>query len=141
LISAAADPSSEGQAIDAIAAYNPYDSLKTVCDDVLRVHAIAPGQWAARHLALPLASAQMGVDLSDFSPSLAARKVWPRPLLVIGNPLTSRLGGERSYELFRDAMQPKFGYFREDVDSDALLRDENAALTVRIFFDTERSIL
>lgn len=141
LITAAADPSPEGRAIDAIAAYNPYDSLKAVCDDVLRVHAIAPGRWAAAHLALPLASAQVGADLATFSPALAAQELWPRPLLVIGNPLTNRAGDERSYELFRDTMQPRFGYFRDDLDVPDLLRDENAALTVRIFFDTERPVL
>jgi pimeloyl-ACP methyl ester carboxylesterase len=141
LISAAADPSPEGQAIDAVAAYNPYDLLMEIADDVLRAHTIAPGRWAATHLALPLASAQLGVDLARFSPDQKVQKLWPRPLLVIGNPRTNRFGCERSYELFRDTLQPKFGYFREDADQDTLLRDEDAALTVRIFFDTERSIL
>jgi hypothetical protein len=61
--------------------------------------------------------------------------------MVLGNPKAQRLGCERSYELFRDAMQPKFGYFREDLDPEALLHDEDASLTVRVFFDGARSIL
>lgn len=141
LICAAADPSAEGQAIDAIAAYNPYDVLTEITSDVLRVHTIAPGRWAATHLALPLASAQLGINLARFSPAAEAQKLWPRPLLVIGNPRTRRFGAERSYELFRDTLQPRLGYFRDDEDQETLLRDEDAALTVRIFFDTERSIL
>ena len=141
LISAAADPGSDGQAIDAIAAYSPYDDLQTVIGDALQSRTIAPGRWTALHLMLPMASAQLGTNLSSFSPSHEVQALWPRPLLVLGNPKAQRIGRERSYELFRDAMQPKFGYFREDLDHDALLRDEDAALTVRIFFDGARSIL
>jgi hypothetical protein len=49
--------------------------------------------------------------------------------------------GEGSFELFRNAMQPKYGYWREGADRDTLLHDPAAALTVRIFFDGERSVL
>ena len=141
LICAAADPGPDGQAIDAVAAYNPYDRFAVIAENVLQAHTVAPGRWMVTHLALPLASVQIGVDLSTFSPARAAQAVWPRPLLVVGNPSARRFGCERSYELYRDAMQPKFGYFRDDEDPDALLHDPDAALTVRIFFDGERSIL
>jgi len=141
LIAAAADPGADGQSIDAIAAFNPYDNLSVILSDALQSRTIAPGRWTATHLVLAMASFQLGADLASFSPARQVQALWPRPLLVIGNPRAQRFGCERSYELFRDAMQPKFGYFRDDLDHDALLHDEDAALTVRIFFDGARSIL
>jgi pimeloyl-ACP methyl ester carboxylesterase len=141
LIEAAADPGPEGQAIDAIAAYNPYDAVADVVNEVARHHTIPVGQWALRHVIVPVASAQVGTDLARASTGLAVRSLWPRPLLVIGNPAGGFVGGADSFDLYQDALQPKYAYFRDDADANALLHDPTAALTVRIFFDEERSIL
>ena len=141
LIEAAADPSPEGQAIDAIAAYNPYDRLPDVVNEVAVRHTIPVAQWALRHVIVPVASAQVGADLGHVSPGRAVQALWPRPLLVIGNPTDGRVGGKDSFDLYQDALQPKYGYFRDDAKPAELLHDKTAALTVRVFFDGERSIL
>jgi hypothetical protein len=72
---------------------------------------------------------------------MSVRSIWPRPILVLGNPTSRSPVGQGSYDLFRNAMQPKYGFWREDVDRDTLLHDKSAALTVRIFFDGEQSLL
>jgi fermentation-respiration switch protein FrsA (DUF1100 family) len=141
LIEAAADPGPDGQAIDAIAAYNPYDALSSVVNEVARRHTIPVGQWALRHVVVPIASAQLGTDLAHASSGIAVRSLWPRPLLVIGNPKGAFVGGADSFDLYQDALQPKYAYFRDDADANTLLHDKTAALTVRVFFDEERSIL
>lgn len=141
LIEAAADPGSDGQAIEAIAAYNPYADLTDEMNEVASEHTIGPAHWALRQVILPIASAQVGCDLSRVSPRLAVQKLWPRPLLVIGNPTSPSVGGRGCYGVFQGALQPKFGYFLDTADRDTILHDHTAALTVRIFFDEERSIL
>lgn len=141
LIEAASDPGPDGQAIDAIAAYNPYADLRDEMNEVASQHVIRAGQWALRHVIIPVASAEVGCDLSEVSPRLAIRMLWPRPLLVIGNPTSPQVGGKGSFDLFQGALQPRYGYFPDAADRDALLHDHTAALTVRIFFDEERSVL
>jgi alpha-beta hydrolase superfamily lysophospholipase len=141
LIEAAADQGPDGQAIDAIAAYNPYADLSDEVNALAADRTIAPAHWALRNMILPVASAQVGCDLSRVSPRQAVRMLWPRPLLVIGNPVSPRVGGKGSYDLFQGALQPKYGYFPDTADRDALLHDPTAALTVRIFFDEEKSVL
>jgi pimeloyl-ACP methyl ester carboxylesterase len=141
LIEAASDPGPEGQSIDAIAAYNPYDQLSVLMNEVARQRSIPAGRWAFEHMVLPVASMQIGSDLAGVSPAKAVMSLWPRPILVLGNPMTRQVGGDRSYEFYRDAMQPKYAFWRDDAARDALLHDDTAALTVRIFFDEEQSIL
>lgn len=141
LIEAAADPGAEGQAIDAIAAYNPYDDLTDVLDDASRQHTLPVGRWALTHLIVPVASAQLGSDLSGISPRNAVRALWPRPILILGNSTAHRSPLRGSFELYQDSLQPKYAYWRDDADRNTLLHDETAALTVRIFFDEAVPIL
>ncbi|HSU65945.1 MAG TPA: alpha/beta hydrolase [Tepidisphaeraceae bacterium] len=141
LIEAAADQGPDGQAIDAIAAYNPYSDLPDVLNDVAADHTIQVGRWALTHLIVPVASVQLGKNLRRVSPDTAVRMLWPRPILVLGNSTAHHVPLRGSFELFRSALQPKYGYWRDDADRDALLHDDTAALTVRIFFDEEKSIL
>lgn len=141
LIQAAADPGAEGQAIAAIAAYNPYADLSDEVNEMAARHTIGAAHWALRNVILPFASAQVGCDLSRVSPRGAVQMLWPRPLLVIGDPTSSSVGGKGSYDLFQGALQPKYSYFLDRSDRETILHDQTAALTVRIFFDQERSIL
>jgi pimeloyl-ACP methyl ester carboxylesterase len=141
LIEAASDPGPDGRAIDAIAAYNPYDELSPLINNVAAEHTIAAGPWVLKHIIVPVASIQLGANLSTVDPAIQVQRLWPRPILVLGNPSTRRPGGAGSYELFRNALQPKYSYWRDDADRETLLHDDTAALTVRIFFDEERSIL
>jgi alpha-beta hydrolase superfamily lysophospholipase len=141
LIEAAADPGEQGQAIDAIAAYDPYDDLPDLFSQVSAHRMLGPTRWFVRHCVVPFASAQIGSNLAALSPATAVRALWPRPILVLGNPISRDAEMGRSYELFRDAMQPRYGYFREDADRDTLLRDKTAALTVRVFFDQAKQVI
>lgn len=141
LIEAAADPAAEGQAIEAVAVYNPYADLSDEVNELASEHTIGPAHWALRRIILPIASAQVGCDLSRVSPRLAVQKLWPRPLLVIGNPTSPSIGGKGCYGVYQGALQPKYGYFLDTADRDTILHDHTAALTVRIFFDEARSIL
>jgi alpha-beta hydrolase superfamily lysophospholipase len=141
LIEAAADSGPEGQAISAIAAYNPYDNLRDVFTTIAEQHTISSGQWAFMNAIVPFASAQLGSDLARVSPARALQALWPRPILVLGDPLSHDPVYGRSFELYRTAYQPKYSYWREDLTPQDLLHDKTAALTVRIFFDQERSIL
>ena len=141
VIGAAADPGPEGQAIDAIAAYNPYDDLAELIQLDAQRYSVRAGQWVLRRLVVPLASAQLGADLAHFSPATAAQKLWPRPLLVIGNPMSRGIIQDRGFDLYEQALQPKYHYWNETADRETLLHDKAAALSVRIFFDEEQSIL
>ncbi|HXE54901.1 MAG TPA: alpha/beta hydrolase [Tepidisphaeraceae bacterium] len=141
LIEAAADPGPDGQAISAIAAYNPYDNLGAVIHQVARQHAVKLGQWAFSEAVIPMASVQLGSDLNRVSPARALRALWPRPILILGDPTSRDPVYGRSFDLYEDAYQPKYGYWRDDLDPNALLHDKQAALTVRIFFDGEQSII
>jgi len=141
LINAAADPGPEGQAIAAIAAYNPYDNLGGVLRTVAAEHTVRPGRWAFMNAVLPVASAQLGADLLHVSPAAALGAFWPRPILVLGDPKSRDPLYGRSFDLYESAYQPKYAYWRDDAEPSALLHDRRAALTVRIFFDGEQSIL
>ena len=141
LIEAAADQSRESQAIDAIAAYNPYDDFGQMVRLAAHDRIVPPGRWLLTNLVLPMASGHVGSDLSKLAPSRAIQKLWPRPILVLGNSNAAYLIGERSEELYQSAQQPRLAYWSDAPDRDALLHDSTAALTVRIFFDEERSIL
>ena len=141
LIEAAADPGPQGQAIDAIAAYNPYDSLSELMDEAARQRTTETARWVLRTAIVPAASLQIGSNLAHLSPAQAVQSLWPRPILVLGSSTTRQVPGRGTYELFDSAFQPKYSYFRDDIDRDQILHDETAARTVRIFFDGERSIL
>jgi alpha-beta hydrolase superfamily lysophospholipase len=141
LIEAAADPGPDGQAISAIAAYNPYDNLGSVLQTVAQQHTVRPGQWAFLNAVVPVASAQVGTDLLQVSPAHALKALWPRPILVLGDPMSRDPVYGRSFELFQSAFQPKYSYWREDLEPAALLHDSTAAMTVRVFFDGEMSII
>jgi len=83
LVAAAADPSPEGQAIEAVAVYGTYDDLGslvgTMCDNFF----IPPVGWMAVHVGLPIADAHVGRRLGQFSPAEEVKSLWPRPILVI----------------------------------------------------------
>jgi len=140
LIEASADPSREGQAIDAIAAYNPYDEFDAVVTAVAEGHQARFTRWAFMHLVLPIASAQVGADLRHLSPVSAVRSLWPRPILVLGNADSRDPVAGRTSNFYQGVLQPKYLYAPDGEPQD-VLHNKTAALTVRIFFDGERSIL
>src|SRR5205807_4773815 len=58
--------------------------------------------------ALPVASAQVGANLSRFSPAHDVDRLWPRPLLVIHGKDDEIISFEHGERLFDSATQPKF---------------------------------
>ena len=141
LIAAAADASPEGQAIDAIAVFSPYGKLRSFISSIAdRDSSIV--NWMATKVVLPVADLQVGAPISNFSPDLLVKRIWPRPILMIASQEDGISDIEQTQALFDQALQPKFALWRKRDSHPAMLfSDRQAALTVRIFFETERSIL
>ncbi|HZK83026.1 MAG TPA: alpha/beta fold hydrolase [Humisphaera sp.] len=141
LIGAAADPD-EGQMIDAIAVFAPFDRLSTLVQDVADSHLVPTAGWLATRLALPVAGAQLGCALQHFSPATVVDKLAPRPLLVIASEDDATSDIDLSKDLYARASQPKFAYWLKKGDRHAMLfAKTKASLAVRIFFETARKIL
>jgi alpha-beta hydrolase superfamily lysophospholipase len=142
LICAAGDPSAEGQAIDAVAVFAPFDQLTGLMQDVADAHFVPTAGWMATHLALPVAGAQVGAPLTRFEPGAEVDKIAPRPLLVIATDQDHTIDSARSQNLYERASQPKYGYWiKKGTREGMLFRNENASLALRIFFESARDIL
>ena len=139
LIAAAADDSAEGRAIDAVATYAAYDSLEGLTQSVTRDYFVQPLGWLLVHVGAPLASAQTGADLSDFSPADAAGKLWPRPLLLIHGGRDSIIPFNHARILYNRAAQPKSYLWIEQGEHNDVLNSEGAARVVLRFFQTARA--
>jgi uncharacterized protein len=140
LIGAAADPSPEGQAIDAIAAYGSYDSVRAETFSFADDRIVAPFRWLLERFGLPLASAQVGADLSDFSPAILVRNLWPRPIMVIHGMNDEVVSFPRGEALFQSAGQPKSRLWIDHAGQNDVLRDNNVAERVREFFQTAEPV-
>ncbi|HWE00857.1 MAG TPA: alpha/beta fold hydrolase [Tepidisphaeraceae bacterium] len=141
LIGAAADPD-EGQFIDAVAVFAPFDRLSTLVQDVADAHFSPTAGWMATHLALPVAGAQLGCDLQNFAPAASIDKLAPRPLLVIASDEDIKSDIDLSKDLYERASQPKFAYWIKKGDRHTMLfAKEKASLAVRVFFETARNVL
>jgi alpha-beta hydrolase superfamily lysophospholipase len=138
LIAAAADPSDEGNAIEAIAVYDAYDDLGSLALDLSRQTFASPMDWIMRYVGLPFASLQTGTNLSNFKPASLISRLWPRPVLVIHGTHDSFVDFARGSSLFDAATQPKRRLWLLGQDERHTVQDEGAAETVRDFFDTAR---
>ena len=142
LINAAADKSAEGQSIDAIAVFAPFDRLTTLLKGAADRHYAPAAGWLAANLCLPVASVQFGTNLFLFAPADSVQTLWPRPILVLASDQDRGVDVHRCRALYEQALQPKFRYWAEKGSREALLfADDDASLAVRIFFETSRSIL
>jgi len=100
-----------------------------------------PIGWLMRTVGLPMASAQVGTNLSAFSPADQARRLWPRPILVVHGMDDELVGFNHGQELFDAAFQPKFEmWIRRGGQSD-ILNSDSAAKTVKRYFDSAGSVL
>ncbi|HEX4797519.1 MAG TPA: alpha/beta fold hydrolase [Humisphaera sp.] len=142
LINAAADQSAEGQSIEAIAVFAPYDRLNQLLKGVADVHYAPAAGWLAANVGLPIAGAHLGINILKFSPSVSVQSLWPRPLLVLASDEDRGIDSRRGHALFDNALQPKFHYWTSKGSRETILfNDDDASLTVRIFFETSQSIL
>jgi fermentation-respiration switch protein FrsA (DUF1100 family) len=140
LIAAAADPGPDGQAIAAIATYAAYDDLDLLIRDLTRDYFEQPLRWLLDHVGVPLASAQVGVDLRGFAPARRAPDLWPRPILFIHGHRDEIIPFERGRALHDAAAQPRYHlWFGQGTHND-IVSDEQAARIVAEFFRTAAPI-
>jgi alpha-beta hydrolase superfamily lysophospholipase len=107
LLAAAAEPTDDARAIDAVAVFSTYDNLSTLADDLTSRYMVAPVGWLARHVGVPLAGAHVGTDLAAFSPAAAADRLAPRPLMVVHGRSDHVIPFETGVRLFDRAPHPK----------------------------------
>jgi fermentation-respiration switch protein FrsA (DUF1100 family) len=141
LLSAAADPGADGQAIGAVAVYNPYGDLSHTIQTQCTMRAGAGLGMLAARVALPIAGWQLGAGLAGFSPMRAAEQIWPRPLLVIAGTSDAVIDFAQSQAVYDHAQPPKYSVWIPKADRQKTLNDAGAALDVRIFFAEARTIL
>ena len=140
LIAAASDPSPEGQAIDAIAAYGAYDSVRAELTYVANDRFIAPLKWIVNQFGLSMASAQVGSDLTEFAPAILVQNLWPRPIMVIHGVNDEIIAFDCGRTLFDSAQQPKTRLWIDRAGHNDILRDDNVAARVRQFFDRAKPV-
>ncbi|MDB5291637.1 MAG: alpha/beta hydrolase [Phycisphaerales bacterium] len=142
LISAAADGGPEGQAIDAVAVFAPFDRLTDLFQGMADDHFAPSAGWLARHVALPAAGWELGADLVDFAPGRDVQSLWPRPLLVISAGENDSPVSGRTLDLFDDALQPKYLLQIDKGGREAVMfGSKRASTAVRVFFGGARQIL
>lgn len=135
LIAAAADASPEGQAIEAVAVYGTYDDLGSLARHLAHNSFLPPLNWLAASVSLPLASAQVGVNLLDFRPADLIQDIWPRPVMVIHGYRDEIIPFEHGQRLYDAAYPPRRDFWIPRGFHNDILNDEGAAGAVKRFFD------
>ncbi|HEY8669131.1 MAG TPA: alpha/beta hydrolase [Tepidisphaeraceae bacterium] len=133
LITAAADSSTEGQAIDAVAVYGTFDNLQSLTRSVADTYFTPPVAWLTVHVGMPMACLQTGSDLTHFSPARAIARIWPRPVMVIHGQRDEIIAFDHGVNLFNSATQPKRALFLDE-DHNQIINDDRAAQEVLDFF-------
>ncbi len=141
LIAAAADPGPQGQNIDAIAVYGTFDRLDSTLDTIIQNYIPPPISWLVRHIGLPLASIQVGADLSSFSPATEVKALWPRPILVIHGLDDQIIDFQHGQSLYDAALQPKFDIWLRTGGQHDVTDNDDVSKAVRRYFDGSARIL
>ena len=140
LIAAASDET-DGQALEAIAAYATYDDMGSLVGGLADRYFIPPLDWLAVKAGLPIASAHAGRPLARFAPAAEVEKFWPRPILVIHGKGDRIIDFDHGQELYRRALQPKYRYWLHGADHNDVVADPVLSKAVLLFFDNARSII
>jgi fermentation-respiration switch protein FrsA (DUF1100 family) len=141
LLAAAADPSAEGQNIDAIAVYDTYDRLDNEVRVLTDQYIPGPLGWCVNHIGLTLASCQIGTNLAAFSPETEIKSLWPRPVLIIHGFNDEYIPFDQGQALYDSALQPKMNLWIERCDHEAALKNDAAARLVRRCFDAAQRMI
>ena len=141
LVAAAADPGPEGQALEALAVYGTYDDLGALARSVCDTYFVSPLGWMAVHLGMPIADAHAGRRLERFSPAREVKELWPRPILVIHGKRDRTIDFRHGQGLLDGALQPKYHYWVNDGDHNAIVADPVLSRAVLLFFENARSII
>jgi fermentation-respiration switch protein FrsA (DUF1100 family) len=140
LISAAADPSPQGQSISAVACYAAYDDLDLLVGDLSKEYFEQPLGWLLEHVGVPLASAHAGADLTAFAPAREVANVWPRPVLLIHGEQDEIIPFARGRNLYDFTAQPKYYLWYPKGTHNDIVADEPAAEVVRKFFREAKAV-
>jgi alpha-beta hydrolase superfamily lysophospholipase len=141
LIGAAADPGAEGQSIEAVAVIGTYDNLGSLVNSMAGYYFVPPLGWLAVHAGLPVASAHVGRPLGSFSPAREVQGLWPRPILVVHGKRDRIIDFRHGEALLDAALQPKYHFWVNDADHNAVVADPVVSRAVLLFFDNAHSII
>lgn len=142
LVAAAADGGVDGRLIEAVAVFGGYADLNALARHIADHHFnVEPLHWLITHVSLPIASAHVGRDLSDFAPARIVSGLAPRPILVVHGKEDAVIPWEQGIELYHSAAQPRLFLWIDRGDHNGILGDADAAKTVRRFFDSAMSLL
>jgi fermentation-respiration switch protein FrsA (DUF1100 family) len=141
LLAAAADPSPEGQNIDAIAIYDTYDRLDNVVGSLVNEFVPSPLSWFVDHLGLPLAGYQVGASLQNFSPASQIKAIWPRPVLIIHGMDDEFIPFEEGQALYDSALEPKLNFWISRCNHAGALKNDPAARLVKKYFDSAQRVI
>lgn len=134
LISAAADDSAEGRAIDAVAVYAGYDRLDALAHDVGKNFFAPPLDWLLLNIGVPMASAHVGTSLRAYAPADDIRHIWPRPVMILHGERDDVIDFARGESLLDAASQPKYHiWFIEGGHNDIITDDAAARIVVEFF--------
>ncbi len=141
LLAAAADPSPEGQNIDAIAVYDTFDRLDNQVDSMVQTFVPAPLGWFVKKFGLQMADYQVGAKLTAFAPSTDIQSISVRPLLVIHGIEDELIPFDEGQALYDSASEPKLNLWIEQCNHDKALHSKRAADFVKRCFDSARSVV
>lgn len=140
LIGAAADPSPEGQSLEAIAVDGIFRRFDRWANQSAGRYFPPPLSWLLQIFGPPIASAQTGANLVHYSPAKLNEAIWPRPVMVIQTARDPVVPFEQGRQFFDQAPQPKHGLFLDRFDEDRLSHNPRAARQIRQFFETARPL-
>ena len=138
LIGAAADPSPEGQALDAIAVDGIFRDFDRWSDRVVGRYFPPPLSWLLQQFGARIAGVQVGADLVRFSPGKLNEAIWPRPVMVIQTARDAVVPFDLGRRFFDLAPQPKQGLFLDRYDEDRISHNPRVGQEIRQFFQTAR---
>jgi fermentation-respiration switch protein FrsA (DUF1100 family) len=136
LIAAAADPSSEGHSLDAVAVFGCYDRFPALAASAATISFPPPLQWLIVPVALPLACVQTGADLWHFAPADLVTNIAPRPILFIHARKDPVITFDRGVALYEAASIPKSHIWLDDTTDDEAINDPSTITRVIHFMNT-----
>ncbi|MCC6239188.1 MAG: alpha/beta hydrolase [Phycisphaerales bacterium] len=140
LLAAAADPSPQGQAIDAVVLYASYADFNSLAKTVADRQFIWPLNLLVRYLAVPMAEAQTGQRLTQFSPQRLIADIWPRPVMIIHGMNDEIIPYEQGEQLAEHAAQPFLFLPVPRKDHNQVIDDPATTRMVHYFLETARPV-
>jgi fermentation-respiration switch protein FrsA (DUF1100 family) len=141
LLAAAADPSDEGQSIDALALYAAYDDPAAVVGPASSRYLLPPLDTVVRRAAMPVAGALSGGGLDNGSPLRDVARVWPRPVMFIHGQSDRFVPFAAGRNLYDHALQPKYHFWVPKADEKQVAEDPAVSQAVRLFFEYAKTVL